>query len=317
MMKINQKDFVVEFPGQRLDQYLAERLPRLSRGHVKRMVEQGAVQVNGAPGQADRRLKAGDAVCVDMEPALWDASFGRVADWVLHEDRELLVLEKPAGLLMHPLGESWLEAPEAALAEPEPNLAGMLLRDLPGIVQAGTPRCGIVHRLDRLTSGVLLVAKTPRSYEALIEAFKAREVTKTYRALVRGAWAQRRSRVEAPVGRKPGHRKVLATPFGKAAETAFTVLESCPRAALVEAQPLTGRTHQIRVHLDLLGHPVMGDLEFDKQRPGEPWPPRMMLHAYRVAFVHPATGRPVQFLARIPADMRDFWKLCQNPVRRS
>jgi 23S rRNA pseudouridine1911/1915/1917 synthase len=306
-MKKGTETYVVEYAGQRLDQFLTDRLPNLSRSHVKRLIVQGAVKLNGGPADADQHLHVGDAVALDSGRPAWGEPFGRLTDWVLHEDDALLVLEKPAGLLMHPLGVSWLRSPEAALAEPEPNLAGLLLRQRPGIAKAGTPRCGIVHRLDRFTSGVLLVAKTPKAYEALVEGFKQRLWAKTYRALVRGEWRERRASVDAPVGRMPGHRRVIATPFGKEAATGFSMIESCPSGALVEAKPLTGRTHQIRVHLNLLGHPVMGDPEFDKPSAAAPRPPRLMLHAYRIELSHPGTDRPVEYVSRIPKDMKEFW----------
>ncbi|MBI5239367.1 MAG: RluA family pseudouridine synthase [Elusimicrobia bacterium] len=301
------ESFVADTARQRLDIFLTGRLRGLSRGHIQKLIAAGSVRVDGELAEADRLLRPGQTVTVASLRPRWEDDLGGLSDWILHEDRDLLVLEKPAGLLMHPLGTSWLTSPEAALAEPQPNLAGLLLRGRPGIRCAGTPRCGIVHRLDRATSGVLLVAKTPAASEALIRSFKDRQVSKTYRAVVRGVWREKRSRVEAPVGRKPGHRKVFATPFGKQASTGFTVLGSCPSGALVEARPLTGRIHQIRVHLDLLGHPVMGDVEFDRPGPGAPVPPRLMLHAYKIEFAHPATGKPASFSARIPKDMRDFW----------
>jgi 23S rRNA pseudouridine1911/1915/1917 synthase len=311
-MKKENQVYAVEHPGQRLDQFLVGYLPGLSRSHLQKLIRQGAVRVNGELSDPDRRLRAGEAVTLTSPEPRWDEFQEILRERVLHEDRDLLVLDKPAGLLMHPLGTSWLTTPEAAWAEPEPNLAGLLLREKPGIHAAGTPRCGIVHRLDRFTSGVLLVAKTPAASEALIQSFKDRLVSKTYRAVVRGSWQGKRASVVAPIGRKPGHRRVIATPFGKEASTGFLVVESCRAGALVEAKPLTGRTHQIRVHLNLLGHPVMGDQEFDRSGPEAPCPPRMMLHAYRIEFSHPSTGRPVSFSARLPKDMREFWASCRN-----
>jgi 23S rRNA pseudouridine1911/1915/1917 synthase len=311
-MKQSPQSFVAETPYHRLDLFLADRLPHLSRSHLKKIIAQGAVRVDGALTDAARRLRGGETVVVEFSTPHWPEPYGTLSDWVLHEDRQLLVLNKPAGLLMHPLGASWLATPSAALSEPEPNLAGILLRERPDISAAGTPRCGIVHRLDRCTSGVLLVAKTPAASEVLIREFKDRVVSKTYRAVVRGQWLEKRSSVEAPVGRKPGHRQVIATPFGKEASTGFVVLQSCAAGALVEARPLTGRTHQIRVHLNLLGHPVMGDVEFDRPGPGQPQPPRLMLHAYKIEFTHPATRRAARFMARIPKDMRQFWTSCRG-----
>ncbi len=306
---------VADVPGTRLDQFVALKITRYTRGHVQLLIEQGRVTVDGVRRAADHRLKEGERVEVSIQETGW-AGDGDFEDWILHEDAALIVLNKPAGLLMHPLGTSWLGAPEAALAEAQPNLAGWLQKARPQINRNGVERCGIVHRLDRQTSGVLLVAKTPAAQKALIEDFKERRIHKLYRAIVRGVPADRSPRVQAPVGRIAGHRKVLVTPFGKAAETAFKVTASCPGAAVVEAMPLTGRTHQIRAHLALLGHPVMGDVEFDKQQEGRPWPARLMLHAHRIEFKHPGTGKTVSFCAEPPKDFRDFWSLCRKGKRR-
>jgi 23S rRNA pseudouridine1911/1915/1917 synthase len=218
-----------------------------------------------------------------------------------------MVLHKPSGLLMHPLGSSWLTSPEAARAEPITNLAALLQVHRPAILKAGTPRCGIVHRLDRATSGALVVAKDPETYTAMTEAFKEREIDKTYRAIARGVLAGA-SHVDAPIGRAPGHRRIVVTGLGKPAETSFKAIAKKKTATLIEAKPLTGRTHQIRAHLAYLGHPVAGDPEFDTRSADIKVPPRMMLHAYRIAFIHPASGRPAEFTAEPPADFTAFWK---------
>lgn len=301
------KVLIVESGGPRLDAFLAKALDGYSRAFLKGLVEGGHVSVDGEPAtRADRRVEDGERVSVELPeaPGLSDADF---ESWVLFEDKRLLVLNKPSGLLMHPLGESWLTTPEAARAEPEPNLAALLQVHRPAILKAGTPRCGIVHRLDRPTSGVLLVAKDPETHAALCEDFKERAMDKTYRAIARGR-LEGAARVQAPVGRAPGHRRVVVTALGKSAETAFTVAARKKAATLVEAHPLTGRTHQIRAHLAHVGHPVMGDVEFDKPKAGEPRAPRLMLHAYSLAFEHPASGRPALFTAEPPKDFADFWK---------
>lgn len=307
------KSLVVELGGARLDAWLAKAVPGWSRAFLKELVERGAVTVDGERRAPDSRVREGEHV----EVVLPETALSAPADfesWVLYEDKRLLVLDKPSGLLMHPLGSTWLESPEAARAEPEPNLAALLQVHRPAILKAGTPRCGIVHRLDRPTSGVLAVAKDPETYAALTGAFKAREMDKTYRAIVHGV-PEKSSRVQAPVGREPGSRKVVVTGLGKAAETAFTVLSKKKGFALVQAKPLTGRTHQIRAHLAFLGCPVMGDPEFDKA--GTPRAPRLMLHAFRLAFEHPASGRPALFEAEPPADFAAFWKsLPEGPRAR-
>jgi 23S rRNA pseudouridine1911/1915/1917 synthase len=311
----HRENWVADVPGTRLDQFVALKVGRYTRGHVQLLIAHGCVTVDGRRRAADHRLKEGERVEVLVSETGWKGE-GDFEGWVLHEDQSLIVLNKPAGLLMHPLGTSWLSSPEAALSETEPNLAGWLQKARPQINRNGVERCGIVHRLDRQTSGVLLVAKTKAAQWALVDDFKERRIHKLYRAIVRGVPADRAPRVQAPVGRLAGHRKVMVTPFGKSAETSFKVTASCRGAAVVEAMPLTGRTHQIRAHLALLGHPVMGDLEFDKQQEGRPWPPRLMLHAHRIEFKHPGTRKMVSFCAEPPKDFKDFWTLCRKAKGR-
>jgi 23S rRNA pseudouridine1911/1915/1917 synthase len=296
----------VETSGPRLDAFLAKNLAGYTRVFLKGLVEAGHVTVDGERRDADDRVAEGDRIVVEL-PELEPVAGTDFESWVIFEDKRLFVMNKPSGLLMHPLGSSWLKTPEAARAEVTENLAALIQVHRPAIIKAGTPRCGIVHRLDRLTSGVLVVAKDPETYDALCAAFKAREMDKTYRAIARGALAGS-SRVQAPIGRVPGLRRIVVTALGKPAETGFRVVSKKKTATLVEAKPLTGRTHQIRAHLAYLGHPVAGDPEFDKRAEGVPVPPRMMLHAYMLMFEHPASGRPARFEAEPPKDFAAFWK---------
>ncbi|MBI5883892.1 MAG: RluA family pseudouridine synthase [Elusimicrobia bacterium] len=289
--------------GIRLDEFLAKKLV-MSRSQAKRLVSDGLVTVDGRNRSADSRLRGGEAV--SLSPRLEKAPGWDLEKRVLHEDRDLLVLNKPAGLLMHPLGATWLTNPEEARWEPDQNLAGLLQTLRPAITAAGVPRCGIVHRLDRQTSGVLLVAKTRAAYERMTGAFKDRMISKVYRAIVLGVPAEHSTSVDAPVGRPPGRRLVTVTPLGKASMTRVRVVSSCGAASLVEARPLTGRTHQIRAHLAHLGHPVFGDPEV-KVPAGLPLPPRMMLHAWRVELDHPSSGRKVRYEAPVPKDFAVFW----------
>ena len=298
------KKLVVENAVPRLDAFLAKHLNGYSRAFLKDLVGRGLVLVDGRAVDADEPLLEGQRIEVEL-PETESASSDDFESWVLYEDKRLLVLNKPSGLLMHPLGDSWLKSPEAARAGRETNVAAELQVHRPAILKAGTPRCGIVHRLDRPTSGVLAVAKDPETYEALTGAFKERLMDKTYKAIARGKFAGN-ARVDAPVGREPGLRKVVVTPLGKPAETAFTVVAQKKEGALVQAKPETGRTHQIRAHLAHIGHPVMGDPEFDRR--GVPSAPRLMLHAFRLAFEHPGSGRPAMFEADPPADFQKFWK---------
>jgi 23S rRNA pseudouridine1911/1915/1917 synthase len=298
------KRLIVEYQLPRLDAFLSKHLAGYSRVFLKDMIGRGRVTVDGVKVDADEPVLEGQTVELDL-PETTTSSFADFESWVLYEDKRLLVLNKPTGLLMHPLGDSWLKSPEAARAGRETNLAAELQVHRPAILKAGTPRCGIVHRLDRPTSGVLVVAKDPEAYGALTDMFKERFMDKTYRAIVRGV-PPPKTRVQAPIGREPGLRKIVVTPLGKTAETSFTVVSKKKVAALVEAKPLTGRTHQIRAHLAHIGHPVMGDSEFDRK--GVPSAPRLMLHAARLAFEHPFTGCPASFAAEPPADFRAFWK---------
>ena len=296
----------VETGWPRLDAFLARQLKGYTRSFLKDIIGRGLVSVNGEPRDPDELVAEGDRIVVELPQS--EAGEGKdFESWVLFEDKRLIVLSKPAGLLMHPLGTSWLTTPEAARSEPGVNLAGILQIFRPAILKAGTPRCGIVHRLDRQTSGALVIAKDPETCAALVAAFKDRLVDKTYRAVVRGV-PPGASRVRARIGRMPGNRRIVVTAMGKSAETSFKVLSKKKNAALVEAKPRTGRTHQIRAHLAYLGHPVAGDPEFDPPAPGKAVPPRMMLHAWRLGFTHPASGRPALFTAEAPADFERFWK---------
>ena len=300
------KILMVETGGMRLDAFLAKSLTGYTRSFLKDLIGRGLVSVNGEPRDPDEFVYEGERVELVL-PQCEEEAGQDFESWILFEDKRLLVLQKPSGLLMHPLGTSWLASPEAARAEPGSNLAALLQIHRPAILKAGTPRCGIVHRLDRQTSGALVVAKDPETYDALVAAFKDRLVEKTYRAVVRGV-PPGASRVQAPIGRVPGNRRIVVTPLGKSAETSFRILSKKKEAALVEARPLTGRTHQIRAHLAFLGHPVAGDPEFDRPAPGKPVPPRMMLHAWRLSFEHPASGRAALFVADPPAEFERFWK---------
>ena len=295
------EELVCEAGGQRLDAFLAMRLTGYSRAFLKGLIERGSVSVGGRRREAAYRLKTGEAVRVDWPEA--PAAPGKgLADRILFEDKDLLILNKPPGLVMHPAGTSWLSRPEAALAEEEPTVVSLLLKLRPEL--AKLPRTGLVHRLDRETSGLLVVAKTARAQDALMEAFRERSVAKAYRAVVSGRVEREEGVVDAPVGREG--KKTLVSRLGREAVTEYEVKDRAARATIVEARPLTGRTHQIRAHLALAGHPVAGDPDFKSE--GLPKAPRMMLHAYRIEFSHPATGRPLSFTARLPADFAEYWK---------
>lgn len=295
----------------RLDLFLARHFSDYSRGYWKGLIERGCVRVGGRGRPADYRLRADERVELLEPDSGWaDLPF---EDWVLFEDKALLVLDKPSGLLMHPVGASWIRSPRACLSEAEANVAGLLLRHRPDAAASGVSRCGLVHRLDRGTSGVLVVSKTPRVQERLQALFYERRVEKIYRAVVLGELDESVD-VEAPLGRKPRRRRIEVTPWGREAATRFKVLGRAKGATMVSAEPLTGRTHQIRAHLAYIGHPVLGDPESGRVSPERlrekkiPPPPRLMLHAYSLVFAHPAGGRSVRFTVPPPKDFRDYWK---------
>lgn len=302
--------------GIRLDRFLARSLPGYSREHLKELIERGCVTVGGAAKPPDFRLPDGAVVNVAWPSGAWAEE--PLEERVLFEDKHILALNKPAGLVVHPVGSTWLAKPEAAAGEAAPNLAGILYRQRPEIVRSGAERCGIVHRLDRDTSGVMVVAKTRAAQEALVGAFAERRVEKVYRAIV---WGRLEGPVEvdAPIGRGPTGGRIQVSRYGRDSSTRFSVVESAARATVVEARPLTGRTHQIRAHLAHIDHPVLGDTEWTTtlvprlEKAGMPKPPRLMLHAWKLAVPHPATGKTVRFSAPPPKDFKDYWRsLCSR-----
>ena len=307
--------FICETPGLRLDRFLAARLTDYSRTVLRTFIEDGKVLVDGRAQKPNFKLKSGEKIAVSLSLNSWPSLSAE--DWILYEDRDIIVINKPAGIIMHPLNNSWLNNPETVLSEKEPSIAGIFYRLKPEIAKKKVNRLGIVHRLDRQTSGVLLLAKNEEAEKNLRRQFKEHLLQKTYRAITRGNPRQKRLRVNAPIGHAGMSRNFVATPFGKPAETGFKILKSAPCAALVEARPLTGRTHQIRAHLAFAGYPVAGDFLFDKESQ-TPAPPRLMLHAFEITLSHPRTHKEISFRAPIPDDFNDFWKLClkkkENPL---
>jgi 23S rRNA pseudouridine1911/1915/1917 synthase len=260
--------------------------------------------VNGGPAKASYSVKAGDRVVV-MAPGEVDPDQARPAPEalplaVIYEDDALLVVNKPAGMVVHP-----------APGHPGGTLVNALLARYPTLAGSGDDRPGIVHRLDRDTSGVIVIAKSEQVRCALQKQFQGRSVHKAYVALLYGHLEPARGRIEAPLGRDPHHRQRMAVlPGGREAATEYRVVEhlvlhSGPAAGdytLVEALPQTGRTHQIRVHLASIGHPVVGDRVYGRRKARLP-APRQFLHASRLEIQHPVTGRRMEFEAPLPPDL--------------
>jgi len=279
------------------------------RNQVQRWIGDGRVQVNGRPARPSQEMAAGDAVACRPEVRREERVVAEEGELVLlHEDPDLVVLAKPAGLTVHP-----------GAGRPSGTLAHRLLAHYPEMAGVGGPgRPGIVHRLDRDTSGVMVVARTPAAYARLSRAFAAREVQKRYFALTYGAPKPPSGTITAPIGRHPTKRQEMTVrPDGRPAWTGYATLAARSGIALLALDLKTGRTHQIRVHLKSLGHPLIGDPVYGEARwKALPRPlqaalrdfPRPALHAWRLAFRHPTTGEPVAFEAPVPADLTELWE---------
>jgi 23S rRNA pseudouridine1911/1915/1917 synthase len=296
-----------EAAGDRLDAWLAARL-EVSRSRAAQWIEGGRVSLNGAAPKKKDRPVPGDRIVVTLPPPEpSDALPEDIPLDVVYQDRDLAVIDKPAGLVVHP-----------AAGHRSGTLVNALLHaigDLSGI--GGVLRPGIVHRLDKDTSGLLLVAKNDDAHRALSEALKRREIRRAYLTACWGHLSQDRVTVDAPIGRHSTERKRMAVvPDGRHARTHFTRLERWRAADLLRAELETGRTHQIRVHLLHLGHPVVGDRTYAVGRekgiggPDRGWAqslaklvPRQFLHAAELRFAHPSTGEEMRFESPLPADL--------------
>jgi 23S rRNA pseudouridine1911/1915/1917 synthase len=279
--------------GERLDVFVSRRCHELSRSHARRLIDEGLVQLDGRQAKPSDAVAAGATVTVNIPPP---EKMELVAEemplTVIYQDFDIIVIDKPAGLTVHP-----------APGHPSGTLVNALLAiapDLKGI--AGTLRPGIVHRLDKDTSGLMVVAKTDRAHRALSRQLKERRVRKTYLALVHGVPDPPEGVIEAPIARHPKNRKKMAVVAGgREAETKYRIRETFPGYALVEVEPVTGRTHQIRVHMAAIGHPVVGDTTYGKR---SDLVDRQFLHACKLAFAMPLGEREVEFESPLPPDMR-------------
>jgi 23S rRNA pseudouridine1911/1915/1917 synthase len=277
-----------EDAGARLDAFLAG--PLGSRARAQRLIEEGAVRVDGAVVPKRHRVSAGETVTVHEPPEPSPAGPVAPAEFAVpYQDEHLLVVDKPAGVVVHPA---------------RGHASGTLAQALAGMAGGGEEgRAGIVHRLDRDTSGLLVVARTPEVHRRLKAALQARGVTREYLALVEGRPGARTGTIEAPLGRDRRVRTRVSTDTadGRAATTHFETERALPGHTLLRVRLETGRTHQIRAHLKAIGHPVAGDSEYG--RAGVLGLERQFLHATRLAFPHPVTGAPVDVTSPLPADL--------------
>jgi 23S rRNA pseudouridine1911/1915/1917 synthase len=298
--------FTVEktLPSERLDTYLRSRYPAVSRGAIQRLIGEGEILVNGRQVKPTHTPRAGESVQVhwpEARPA--EAQPEDIPLAILFEDESLLVLNKAPGLVVHP-----------AAGNEEHTLVNALLHHCAGELSGigGVARPGIVHRLDKDTSGCLVVAKNDDTHLALSAQFASRKVEKIYYAILCGELPRAKGEIKAAIARHTSHRKRMAVDEGgREAHTSYRVLENLRGATLAEAALHTGRTHQIRVHFQFLGYPLVGDLTYGNRQNqtledltgyrAE----RQMLHAYHLGFIHPRTGKKVAFDAPVPEDFQD------------
>ncbi len=288
-------EVIPEERGERLDVLLARRLPHLTRSRIQQLIRAEAVHCNNATTKPGYPVRVGDRIELEEVPRPDEhpPEPEAIPLRVLHEDDAVLVLDKPPGLVVHPAAGNWSGTLVNALLHHSATLSS-------GSAQT---RPGIVHRLDKDTSGCIVVARNDAAHLRLSKQFAAREVLKLYLAAVRGVPRPAEGSIDAPIGRDPRHRKrmaVVRAASGRSARTDYRVLRNLGTHSLVECRLHTGRTHQIRVHLDHLGHPLCGDPIYGTT---DDWP-RLMLHAWQLGFHHPATEKWMVFKAPIPEDFR-------------
>lgn len=301
--------------AKRLDVFLAEKVPGLSRSSIKRLIDDGSVLVNSGPAKPGHRLKSADHIGIELpdrkplslkpEPIPLD---------IIHEDENIIVVNKQAGLAVHP-----------GAGRPSGTLVNGLVNYTDRLSSVGAPlRPGIVHRLDMDTSGVIVVARDDISHARLARQFKEHTVTKRYLAVVWGRVEPDSGTIALAIGRDKTHRKKISARSRKKrpALTSYRVVKRSPWLTLLEVTPTTGRTHQIRVHLSAINHPIVKDALYSNRRPPPSWPKeltdavnkikRQCLHAARLGITHPSTGKYMEFTSPLPKDMETVVKLIDN-----
>ena len=293
----NVYNFVADKPDVRLDRYVSEQCPELSRTHAQRLIADGYITVNDRLAKASFKLSIGDRLRVVIPPtAPSPLSPEAIPLNIIYEDDDLLVIDKPAGLTVHP-----------APGHPGHTLVNAILSYFPRLADiSDSLRPGVVHRLDKDTSGVMLVAKNKTAEANLSDQFKAHSVDKAYLVLVKGRLTPEQGIIEAPMGRDPRNRKRMAVVTeGREARTEYRVIKYIGDYTLLEVMPETGRTHQIRVHLSAIGYPVVGDKVYGVKSPHLS---RQFMHASRLGFKLPSSGEYVEFTSELPPDLEQALK---------
>lgn len=292
---------IIDFtgPSKRLDIFATDELPDFSRALVQKMIKDGKITVNGKKVKPSWPLTEGEKVAI--EPPAAQTQSAKLAGLIIADGKDYFIINKPSGLLVHPQSPIWETNPDAAFAAEE-TLVSLILANAPKGFDPLTPRAGLVHRLDRETSGIMMIAKNADFQAAMTEMFANRDVHKTYHAIACGEIPDDEGTIDVPIGRVAGG-KIKASDVGREAVTGYKVLKRKNGFTYVELYPRTGRTNQLRVHLSWLGYPVLGDWLYKGATAG-----RLMLHARRLEFKHPLTGRKMQFEAPVPQDFEEAWQ---------
>ncbi len=274
-----------EYIGLRLDKYLSSVLDGISRGRIQGLIRSGKVKVTGLEKPVSYRVKSGDVVSVCIEaPVSKKIPFSSADIPVFYQDQDIIVIDKPSGIVVHPAGRN------------KESVVGALLAKGTRLSQVSDDRPGVVHRLDKDTSGVMLLAKNNSSHLNLYQQFKDRKIEKEYIAVVKGVFKRKEGKIDYPLKRlKYQPRMKVAFSGSKASVTFYKVVDEKGDFSLISLFPKTGRMHQLRVHLAFLGHPVAGDKKYKG-----PNADRLLLHAKRIKFSHPRTGKPVEFFSQPP-----------------
>lgn len=282
----------VSTSGIRLDSYLAQAFPQFSRAYLQKLIEQGYILVNQRRAKASRKLAGKDRITIEFPPLPTPPQAEPISLKIVYEDSEIIVVDKPAGLTIHPA--PW---------HPDHTLVNALLAHCPSLEGSGDlVRPGIVHRLDKDTSGLIVVAKNESARVSLINQFKGKTVTKSYLVLVKGKVFPSQGTIELPIGRDPRNRKrMTVVEEGREAITHYQVHQYLGDYSLLEVMPKTGRTHQIRVHLSAIGYPVAGDPVYGVR---SAYIGRQFIHAHRLGFCLPSTNQYLEFSSPLPEDLK-------------
>lgn len=286
--------------NQRLDVFLAGKMYELARSRLQKIIEEKGVRVNGAARKSSYRLKAGDRVEIEYELELEEPEeiqAEKIPLNILYSDSQIAVIDKPSGMVVHPGAGAWRHTLVNALLYYFPEMKGV----------GHAERPGIVHRLDKETSGLMAVARTQEACSELQRQFRKREVGKLYLGLVWGKFPEIKGKISLPIGRhiKHGERISVRTNRPRDAETHYSVEKEYGEFTFLKIRPVTGRTHQIRVHMAATGHPVVGDRRYGRRKTKVRCP-RLFLHASRLSFQHPETRQRVEFSSPLPQELRDF-----------